>query len=97
MTAFIQIATQSFRALAWAVCLALPPASLPGQTIPHPGAVRLALQNADARAPRPKSVIELQGLRASQSALSRDGTRLTLTSLNPHANGWFLLELERPR
>ncbi|MBL3560231.1 hypothetical protein [Rhodovulum sulfidophilum] len=96
MTAFIQIATQSFRALAWAVCLALPPASLPGQTIPHPGAVRLALQNADARAPRPKSVIELQGLRASQRALSRDGTRLTLTSLNPHANGWFLLELERP-
>ncbi|PTW40299.1 hypothetical protein [Rhodovulum kholense] len=96
MTAYFQTAAQTFRALACAAAMAVPPTAVTGQTIPHPGAVRLAIQNADAQAPRAKSVVELQGLRASQTALSRDGTRVRLTSLNPYANGWFLLEIDRP-
>lgn len=84
------------RHLVGAVLLALWPALAPAQSIPHPGAVTLARQNAAAQEVRKKSVVELQAFRARQEARATDGTRLALTALNPEANAWFLLEIVRP-
>jgi len=83
------------RFLAIAALIAAPGLAA-AQSMPHPGAVTLARQNAAAQEVRKKSVVELQAFRARQESRGADGTRLALTSMNPESNAWFLLEVVRP-
>ncbi|TCO72330.1 hypothetical protein EV655_10416 [Rhodovulum euryhalinum] len=82
--------------LAGGLLLTLLPALAAAQPMPGPGAVELARRNAQAHETRTRSPVEFQVFRTVQEARAADGTRLALTSLNPGANGWFLLELFRP-
>ncbi|MBI1219882.1 MAG: hypothetical protein GC186_15175 [Rhodobacteraceae bacterium] len=45
------------------------------------------------RADRPKSVIDLQPFRTTQTAHLADGRSVTLISLNPNVNSWFILQI----
>lgn len=47
-------------------------------------------------ADRPKTIRELQPFRTAAHATSADGIEVTLTSLNPNANSWFLLDVSDP-
>lgn len=53
----------------------------------------LAKQWAEYEADRRKSIVEIQPFRRTARAEAADGTRITLTSLNPDINSWFLLEV----
>lgn len=53
----------------------------------------LDAQMAEFRADVPGSVLALQPFRHARTATDADGTTLRLTSLNPHVNSWFLLEI----
>lgn len=85
-----------FPALSYLVplCLLLGvPSALSAQGIGVPDAARLATQQAELERDVPGSVFALNPFRNDQSATGRDGTLYRLTSLNPHANDWFVLEV----
>lgn len=52
-----------------------------------------AEQMAAYRADRPKNIIDLQPFRTVQTARLADGREVELTSLNPNANAWFVLQI----
>jgi len=68
-------------------------ASSAAQGLDLPEADRLAAQHAEAARDVPGSVFALNALRNDQSVTDTDGTRYTLTSLNPNVNDWFVLEI----
>ena len=83
------IGTASRTALGALAALAL---SIPGAVAQD--AVRLAAQNAEYEAVRAKDVIALQPFRSSASAVdAATGRHVTLVSLNPATDAWFLLQL----
>lgn len=43
----------------------------------------------------PGTIWDLQVFRDSRSAVTADGDEITLTSLNPHINAWFVLEIRQ--
>lgn len=64
-----------------------------GDGIGPPDAERLAAQMESFHARVPGSIFALQPYRNDQTAVGGDGTRLTLTSLNPGVNSWFVLDV----
>ncbi len=74
------------------VLLALPQA-VPAQGLGLPDAARLEVQQAQLDRDIPGSVFALNPLRNDQSVTDAEGRRLTLTSLNPSVNEWFVLEI----
>jgi len=72
------------------------PPRLPPPPTPDPNV--LGRQAADFAAQRPKTVIELQRFRFTESMAVLDGRGRTgtaiLTNLNPTVNSWYLLELK---
>jgi hypothetical protein len=72
--------------------LALPQA-VPAQGLGLPDAARLEVQQAQLDRDIPGSVFALNPLRNDQSVTDAEGRRLTLTSLNPSVNEWFVLEI----
>jgi len=54
---------------------------------------QLAAQRAQFETPSVGSIIELQPFRTSQEIVTDDGTTIRLTSLNPAANSWYVLEI----
>jgi len=71
-------------------CLPLPVIAQ-GVDLPPPGILddQMAAFSADI----PGSVMALQPFRNTREATGEDGTTYQLTSLNPHVNSWFLLEV----
>lgn len=61
-----------------------------------PDAERLGAQMEQFHARVPGSVFALQPYRNDQSVIGEDGTEITLTSLNPAINAWFVLNVTRP-
>lgn len=78
--------------LAAAVCLPLAAAAAGHTTVPPPE------QAAQYRAEAPKTILELQQFRSSQSIAAAAGNgrvgRATRIELNPYINAWFLLTLD---
>lgn len=62
--------------------------------IEPPGEDQRARQMEAFQADAPGSILRLQPFRAAQTVQGADGAALTLTSLNPYVNSWFLLERE---
>lgn len=78
-------------AVAAAVLQPDPPPAPQAQADPQ--AQVLAQQMADYQADRPKSILDLQPFRTTQTARLADGHEVTLISLNPNVNSWFLLQI----
>ena len=78
--------------------LMLPPGALPGtaQGIGPPDAARLQAQHAEFARDVPGSVFALNPYRNERVVTGADGTRYSLTSLNPAVNDWFVLEVAPP-
>jgi hypothetical protein len=78
------------------LCVALATPALAGATdIRRADPDLIAAQWAEYDADRPKTIREVQPFRQSAQAQTADGTGITLTSLNPQANAWFILDLRR--
>ncbi len=82
-------------AVALTTFLATAPA-VAGDGIGQPDAVRLAAQMESFHARVPGSIFALQPYRNDQTVIGEDGTKLTLTSLNPAINSWFVLDVTSP-
>jgi hypothetical protein len=74
--------------------LAVLPGIASAEGIPLPDAAQLLAQQEAYDADRPKTIAELQPYRAEQRLTLPDETALTLTSLNPAVNAWYLLEVK---
>ncbi|MBV0911809.1 hypothetical protein [Anianabacter salinae] len=83
-------------ALGALVCSVMAPAALAAEDIPPAADAVLAQQMEQFRAPVPGSVFALQPFRNAATATAEDGTVYTLTSLNPHINIWYVLEIAPP-
>jgi len=72
------------------------PARRPPSPVPDPDALAAQAVEYDAR--RPKTVVELQRFRTTESSAADDGDgrtgTATLINLNPTVNMWYLLELD---
>lgn len=66
--------------------------TLPDTAILPPQPV-LAQQMSSYLAERPKNIIELQPFRETETAQLPDGQTVTLISLNPNVNSWFVLQV----
>ncbi|WP_239025491.1 hypothetical protein [Roseicyclus persicicus] len=69
------------------------PATVTAEGIGLPDAAQLEAQMAEMERPVPGSIWALNPYRNAQTATAADGTTYTLTSLNPHVNAWFVLEV----
>ena len=79
-----------------AAALALPGAHLSAEGIGLPAPAVLEAQLAQAGAGVPGSIFAMQPYRNEQVLVAEDGTTYRLTSLNPHVNSWFVLEIAAP-
>jgi len=59
--------------------------------------LRLETQRAQYDANVPKTIVELQQFRTSSSLETASGDKVTLVSLNPTINSWFLLKFTRSK
>jgi len=59
-----------------------------------PDSAQLRAQMEQFQTVAPGSIFALQPFRGTQSTIGRDETKLSLTSLNPVVNSWFVLEVE---
>ncbi|MBF9059879.1 hypothetical protein HKCCSP123_11875 [Rhodobacterales bacterium HKCCSP123] len=85
-----------FRAILRGLCscgLLAFPLTAAAQGLGLPDAARLEVQQAQLDRDVPGSVFALNPLRNDQSVTDAAGRRLTLTSLNPNVNEWFVLEI----
>jgi len=76
----------AFSALAWSLTASVQGMELPEQAV-------IDEQMAELMADVPGSIWALQPFRISQTVTDPDGTTYTLTSMNPHVNSWFVLEV----
>jgi hypothetical protein len=80
--------------------LAVSAVALPGsgaaQGIGLPAPDVMAEQMAILQSDVPGSILALQPFRNTVTQEAPDGTRYALTSLNPHVNAWFILEITPP-
>lgn len=79
--------------LAAACLVAVLPAPLSAEGIGPPDAARRAAQEAELARDVPGSLFALNPFRNDRTVTAADGTRYTLTSLNPDAGAWFVLEV----
>ncbi|WP_377070395.1 hypothetical protein [Roseovarius ramblicola] len=78
------------------MCLVLAAPSAGGATdIRHTDTDLIEAQWAEYDANRPKTIREIQPFRRLTRAQGPDGTEITLTSLNPGINAWFVLDIRR--
>jgi len=78
-----------------ALCLASAPHAQATDLRSADGAL-LERQMEEYRADRPKTMREFQPFRRAASAETSEGRQITLTSLNPNINTWFLLDIADP-
>jgi len=57
--------------------------------------LRLETQRAQYLANKPKTIVQLQQFRTEQSLITGRSDQITMISLNPNINSWFLLEVTR--
>jgi hypothetical protein len=76
-----------------ALTIALLPAHAAAQAIAPPTEAEVAANMVAFEDTVPGSVLALQPWRNAQVVTGEDGTTYRLTSLNPHVNAWFVLEV----
>lgn len=83
------------RPVSLAVALSLPFAAV-AQGTPPPDAATLERQMAELTVDVPGSIWALQPFRNTTTLSDAQGREVTLTSMNPHVNSWFVLQIREP-